>query len=128
MRIETNSEVFDHRSALASVGWDRDFLSEVAGLFQAAWPTLSGEIREALASGDLREVEKSVRLVKAAANNVSAKKVSEAAQCLETAAREGSLKAARAACSTLEHEVERLAPYLAPFRNCRGVQDLLAFP
>jgi len=122
MRLESDPEVFDHAAALASVGGDRDFLSEVAGLFQAAWPTLWGDIREGVASGNLRAVEKSARLVKAAANNISAKKVSESAHCLEVAAREGSLHAAREASTSLEREVGRLTPHLAPVRNRRAAR------
>ena len=117
MRMEMTTEVFDRTSALASVGGDREFLSELVGLFQAAWPTLQGLIRAGLAEGNLHAVERSARLVKAAANNVSAKKISESASTLEIIAHEGALEAARAACATLEGEVVKITPYLTPLRN-----------
>jgi len=115
--MKTNPEIFDWSSALASVGGDRNFLSEVAGLFQAAWPTLLGNIRAGLATGDLWAVESSARLVEGAARNVSAKNVYESARQLEFLARQGAVRASQAACANLEHEVEALKPYLAPLRD-----------
>jgi HPt (histidine-containing phosphotransfer) domain-containing protein len=113
MGLEENSEVLDHRSALASVGGDREFFSEVAGLVQAAWPTLLGDIDQALAAGDLDAVQMTTRLAKAAAQNVSAARAYEAASRLEIAARGGQLEAAREAGVQLEQEVERLTAALA---------------
>ena len=123
MRLKVNTEVFDHALALASVGGDRTFLSEVAGLFQAAWPTLRGDIRTGLAVGNLCAVERSARLVEAAARNVSARNVYEAARELEALARRGSLEASQVACEALEREVEVLTPYLAPLQNVRGARE-----
>jgi len=113
MRLEENSEVLDHTSALASVGGDREFLSEVAGLVQAAWPTLLGDIGLALAAGDLDAVQRTTRLAKAAARNVSAARAYESALRLEEAAQGGQLEAAREAGAQLEQEVERLTAALA---------------
>lgn len=113
MKREPASEVFDLRYALSALGEDREFLIELAGLFQAAWPTLRTDIREALAAGQLRIVEKSAQLVEAAARNISAKKVCESARCLQTLAHQGALDPARSAGVSLEHEVEKLLPHLA---------------
>jgi len=115
-----NSDVFDSTLALESVGGDRSFLSEVAGLFQAAWPTLWSDIRAGLAVGNLCAVERSAHLVQAAARNVSARSVYEAAQELEQLARHGALEASQVACEALQREVERLTPYLAPLQNFRS--------
>jgi HPt (histidine-containing phosphotransfer) domain-containing protein len=113
MGVEENSQVLDRTLALASVGGDREFLSEVAGLVQAAWPTLLGDIRHALAAGDLGAVERTTRLVKAAARNVSAARAYGSALRLEAAARAGQLEAARAGGVQLEQEVEKLKAALA---------------
>ena len=113
MKRESESEVFDLRYALSALGEDREFLVELAGLFQAAWPSLRTDIREALAAGQLRIVEKSARLVEAAARNISAKKVCESARCLQTLAHQGALDSARSAGVSLEHEVEELMPHLS---------------
>jgi HPt (histidine-containing phosphotransfer) domain-containing protein len=113
MRTEQNSEVLDRSVAVASVGGDLEFLSEIAGLVQAAWPTLLGDIREALAAGDLPAVAAHARLAQAAAKNVSARRAYESARRLETTARAGELEAVREAGARLEQEVERLRPALA---------------
>jgi len=113
VRLEENSEVLDRTLALASVGGDREFLSEVAGLVQAAWPTLLGDLGQALAAGDLGAVERTTRLVKAAARNVSAARAYESASRLEAAAHAGQLAAAREAGVQLAQEVERLKAALA---------------
>jgi len=108
MSLEDNSEVLDCTLALASVGGDQEFLSEVAGLVQAAWPTLLGDIRQALATGDFGSVARATRLVKAAAQNVSAARVYASALHLEAAAQAGQLESAQVAGVQLEQEVERL--------------------
>jgi HPt (histidine-containing phosphotransfer) domain-containing protein len=113
MGLEENSEVLDRTLALASVGGDREFLSEVAGLVQAAWPTLLSDVSQALAAGDLDAVEGTARLVKAAARNVSAARAYVSAVRLEAAAHGGKLEAARAAGLQLEQEVEKLRAALA---------------
>lgn len=101
-------EVFDPDVALASVGDDPVFLCEVAGLFQAASPTLLSNIRTALASRDLCAVGWSAHLVKTAATNVSAKRVCESAFLLETVADLGDLRRVEQAVETLEDEVRKL--------------------
>lgn len=117
MRMQPDPEVFDPTSALASVGGDREFLSEVAGLFQAAWPTLCNDIRAGLAAGDFGAMERSARLVEAAARNLSARIVCESAHRLALLARQGALEDCEAACANLEHQVARLTPHLAPLRH-----------
>ncbi len=117
MTRKANPDVFDRASALWSVGGDRDFLAEVAGLFQAAWPALLREIRAGLAAGDFDAVAVSAHLVEAAAKNISARNVRESAHRLEALACERALDACRVACLNLEHDVEILTPYLARFQS-----------
>ena len=107
------AEVFDVATAVSSVGGDSEFLSEVVGLVQAAWPTLLADIREGISRGDLRAVETRARLAKAAARNVSAKRAYESARQLESLAGRGDFQAIQAAIATLEREVEVLRFYLA---------------
>lgn len=111
--VEEYAEVFDVGQALQSVGGDVEFLTEVVGLTQAAWPTLLTEIRDGVSRGDLRAIESSARLAKAAARNVSAKRVYECALQLYTIACKGDLQAARNAIAVLEREVEMLRFCLA---------------
>jgi hypothetical protein len=103
-----NAEILDEALALSSVGGDREFLSEVVGLVQAAWPTLLAEIRERMARRDLPAVKWTASLAKAAARNVSAKRAYESALHLETMAGKGEFQAAQGAAASLEREVERL--------------------
>jgi len=72
-----------------------------------------GRHRQALAAGDLGAVERTTRLAKAAARNVSAARAYESALRLEAAARGGQLEAARAAGVNLEQEVEKIKTALA---------------
>ena len=110
--MEQHAEVFNETLALSSVGGDRDFLAEVVGLVQAAWPTLLADIREGLERGNLSAVGMTARLAKAAARNVSAKRAYESAVKLEAMAAIGNLEAARGASKSLEREVERLQAVL----------------
>jgi HPt (histidine-containing phosphotransfer) domain-containing protein len=103
-----HAEVFDATLALNSVGGDSEFLTELVGLVRAAWPTLLADIREAMAMGDLRAVERTARLAKAAARNVSAKRAYDSAAQLETLIGKRDLPAAQRASTTLEQEVEKL--------------------
>jgi hypothetical protein len=113
--IETTEkypEVFDVGLALSSVGGDHEFLTELVGLTQAAWPTLLMDIRGGMARGDLRAVEMTARLAKAAARNVSAKRAYESALQLEAMAHKGDLQAVQIASVDLEREVELLRFFL----------------
>jgi HPt (histidine-containing phosphotransfer) domain-containing protein len=111
--MEKYPEVFDVGLALSSVGGDHEFLAELVGLTQAAWPTLLANIRSGMARGDLRAVEMTARLAKAAARNVSAKRAYESALQLEAMARKGDLPAVQRASVDLEREVELLRIFLA---------------
>ncbi|HMD83515.1 MAG TPA: hypothetical protein VKO18_02300 [Terriglobia bacterium] len=110
---EQYTEVFDVSLALSSVGGDQEFLTELVGLAQAAWPTLLADIRGGMARGDLWAVETTARLAKAAARNVAAKRAYESALQLEATARKGDLQATQSASVELEREVELLRIFLA---------------
>jgi hypothetical protein len=110
---EQYAEVFDVSQALQSVGGDVEFLTEVVGLTQAAWPTLLTDIRDGVSRGDLHAVETSARLAKAAARNVSAKRAYECALQLCTIACKGDLQAVRNSTADLEREVEMLRFFLS---------------
>ena len=116
--IEKYPDVFDLGVALSGVGGDYEFLTEIVGLAQAAWPTLLANIQRGMASGDLRAVETAARLAKVAAQNVSAKRAYESALQLETRARKGDLTAVRSASVDLEREVEMLRVFLTTLSDC----------
>lgn len=114
---DLNTEIFDLTLALQSVGGDGEFLAEIAGLVQAAWPTLLADLREGMAKGDLRTVEKRARLAKAAARNVSARRTYDCALELETMTGKGDLRASEEAIVKLEHEAKLLQLALSTIRN-----------
>ena len=100
-------EIFDVGQALSSVGGDREFLAEVVGLTQAAWPTLLTDLRAGISRGDLRAVQASAFLAKAAARNVSASRAYDSALQLHTLAIQGNLQAARNAISNRSTSTSR---------------------
>lgn len=108
-----HSEIVDRESALASVGGDPEFLREIAGLIQAAWPTLLSEIRNDLAVGDLASLESHARLARAAAEYVAAKRAYMAAIQLQFVAMQKDLDGAKRVAANLEGEVARLQPALS---------------
>jgi HPt (histidine-containing phosphotransfer) domain-containing protein len=112
---EQGSEVLDEALALSCVGGDTEFLAELIGLVQAAWPSLLADIRGGMAMGDLPAVERTARLAKAAAHCVSARRTYESALQLETMITMGDLPAAQRASARLEQEVERLQSALPTF-------------
>jgi len=119
MTPEMSTEVFDHAAALSSAGGEPEFLSELVGLFRAAWPTLRNDIELGLVRADLRSVEQSARLAKAASQNIHALRVSQSAARLVADAREGSFGAAEIDFAKLECEVQRLIPHLMPFTSAQ---------
>ena len=107
--MEEHSQIVDRESALASVGGDAEFLREIAGLIQAAWPTLLNEIRNDLAAGDLTALEGHARLARAAAEYVAAKRAYMTAIQLQFVAMQKDLEGARRVAANLEGEVARLS-------------------
>jgi hypothetical protein len=111
--MEGNEEVFNSALAMASVDGDQEFLGELAGITEAAWPTLRSDIREALAGGDLQGAQKGAHLVRVMVQNLFARRAYLAAFLLETMAGVGELEGARQAIGCLEKEMDRLKPIFA---------------
>ena len=107
------SDPVDRSLALNSVGGDKAFLSELAGILGAACPTLLESTRASLAVGNLAAAARTARLLRVAAENVAARRVASAALTLETIARQRHHEAVDPAYSVLRQEVERLTPVLA---------------
>jgi hypothetical protein len=118
--MEQTSEILDSTAALAGVGGDRIFLSELLGIFRAASSTLLDDIRKALVKGDLPAVGNAAHLVKVTAQNVAARRVYAAATLLEEMATCGELEGAREASSRLEEEMDYLKPPLTALVNAVG--------
>ena len=80
--------------ALERVGGDRELLEEVAQLFLDDYPNSVTEIKEALAAGDPKGVERGAHSLKGAVANFGADSVVETAFALELAGRNGDLTTA----------------------------------
>jgi HPt (histidine-containing phosphotransfer) domain-containing protein len=111
------SDALDRSLALAAVGGDSGFLAELAGIFEAAYPTLLERIQRALAVGDLVAAAVAARLLRAVAENVSAKRVASVALECELLARQNSVAEAQAAHRALLQEVERIQPVLDDLKS-----------
>jgi HPt (histidine-containing phosphotransfer) domain-containing protein len=115
--MEQSQEILDRTAALAGVGGDLEFLSELLGIFRAASPTLLHDIREALVKGDLTALAYAAHLVRITAQNVAARRVYLAATLLEKMATCGQLEGARQASSRLEEEMDELKSLLTALTN-----------
>ena len=111
--MELVLESLDRAAALASVGGDKAFLAELAGIMGAACPTLLESTRASLAAGNLAAAARTAHLLRVAAENVAARGVASAALALETIAQHRRREAVEAAYSALRQEVEWLTPVLA---------------
>jgi HPt (histidine-containing phosphotransfer) domain-containing protein len=110
-------DTLDRSFALAAVGGDTGFLAELAGIFEAACPTLLERIQRALATGDLVAASVAARLLRTVAENVSAKRVASVALECELLARQKSVAEAQAAHRALLQEVERIQPALDDLKS-----------
>ncbi len=123
MVTEQGPQVFDRTAALASVGGDRQFLRELVGLVQAAWPAVLADIRKGLEVGDLRVVEENAWLARTAAEYVSAKRAYDSALELELMAGKANLLGVERATLQLEEEVHKLQLVLSLFRCSEGSHE-----
>jgi hypothetical protein len=119
-KMEQTPEILDRQAALAGVGGDLEFLSELLGIFRAASPTLLHDIRDALVKGDLPALAYAARLVRVTAQNVAARRVYAAATLLEETATCGELEGARRASSRLEEEMDKLKSALTTLAHAVG--------
>jgi two-component system, sensor histidine kinase and response regulator len=106
-------EVVDRAEALRHTDGDGELLRELVELFLASLPSEMGALRDALARGDCRAVERVAHSLKGSVGNFAAAPAFEAAMELEERSRAGDLAGAERAMAHLEQEVERLMPVLA---------------
>jgi len=111
--MEENPDVFDRASALSSLGDDPEFLRDMAGLVQCAWPALLDSIQVNLAAANFAALEAGARIAKAAAEYLSAKRVHMAALQLQMMAGRSDGDGAKQVAANLEGEVAKLQSALA---------------
>jgi len=108
---------FNPETLMALVEGDRELLQELITLFVEDSQRLLKEARQAVRTGNAREIERAAHTLKGSAGNFGAHATCEAALRLETMGREKTLAAADSAYATLEAEVQRLSEALTAFRN-----------
>jgi len=111
---------FDPEEALERVGGDRELLHEILELFFEETPGLMEQIRGAFAAGDVKTLERAAHSLKGSVGAFGARAAGEAAQNLETAAREKDLAGAAPALAALEPETARLTEALRAWRDEDG--------
>jgi two-component system sensor histidine kinase/response regulator len=113
------SSVFRPEEALDRVEGDRELLAELVKLFEEETPKLLAEVRDAIAKGDAKTLERAAHTIKGSAGNFGAQPASQAALDLEQLARSGDLSRATELMEAVEREIKRLLPELEHFS--RGV-------
>jgi signal transduction histidine kinase/CheY-like chemotaxis protein/NO-binding membrane sensor protein with MHYT domain/HPt (histidine-containing phosphotransfer) domain-containing protein len=104
----TDRSVFDETALLTLVGGDDELMHEIIELYLAEYPRLMRDIRVAVASEDARALNFAAHALKGSVGNMAASRSFNAALELETLARAGNLREARASMATLERELSRL--------------------
>jgi len=107
------TEALDCGALLARVEGDAELLSRVVELFLEDCPRLLKAVREAVARGDAKALERAAHTLKGSLCNFSARKAEETARKLEQMGREGILAQAQEALAALEQELEWLKPQLS---------------
>jgi HPt (histidine-containing phosphotransfer) domain-containing protein len=97
---------------LQSVGGDKDFLSELIGLFLAAYPKLLSQLEKAVAGHDVPEIARVARILKGAGHNFAAEDVRNAAMFLKEAAHQNNPAFTMEAFQELKKTLKRLTSAL----------------
>jgi len=98
---------------LHSVGGDKDFLSELIGLFLAAYPELLSQLQKAVVAHDVPEIVRVARILKGAGHNFAAAGVENAAIFLEEAAHHNKPEVTMEAFQELKKKLKRLTSALS---------------
>lgn len=106
--------MFDKPLALSRVGGDAELLKEIATLFLDDYPKSLHDLRQAVASGDSRQVERTAHGLKGSVSNFGARPAVDAALRLETMGR--LQKLATVDKTEVEHVLRTLELALAALR------------
>ena len=104
---------FDKAEAMEHAGGDEELLKELLAAFLSEYPPLMDQIRDAIAQGDARRLERAAHTLKGAAGTVAASAAFDAAQRLEIMGRTGDLAGATLVCTELEDTLRWLRTHAA---------------
>lgn len=108
----TSTAVLDRTVALSRVGGDAELLKEIAQLFLSEYPSMLEQLREALAAGDAKLVERTAHGLKGSVANFGAPAAVEAARMIEVLGRAQQLAEVQQVLRTLELALATLHPEL----------------
>jgi HPt (histidine-containing phosphotransfer) domain-containing protein len=103
---------FDRRLALERVGGDVTMLHELSGLFVELAPQMMGQIYKAIEAGDAETLRRQAHTLKNSADNVGARRATQAAFELEKLATDRNPDGWRIGFARIESEMARLLPAL----------------
>ncbi len=102
----------DRTVALSRVGGDAELLKEIAQLFIAEYPCVLDQLRDAMARGDAKLVERTAHGLKGSVANFGAPAAVEAARMIEAFGRAQQLQEAAQVIRSLELALAALRPEL----------------
>lgn len=102
----------DRALALSRVGGDAELLKEIAQLFLDDYPRVLDELRDALARGDAKTVERTAHGLKGSVSNFGAQNAVDAARTIEALGRAEQLAEVTQVIHTLELALAALRPEL----------------
>jgi HPt (histidine-containing phosphotransfer) domain-containing protein len=114
--------------ALDSLGRDEEYLSELAGIFLAAAPTLLKNLTESIAAKNLSSAADAAHLLWSGARTLSAPGVAKAALAVEMVAHRNELDDIGGAYHALQLKTEQLLDSLTDFRNRRDASPRMPQP
>jgi HPt (histidine-containing phosphotransfer) domain-containing protein len=118
--VKLPSDCWDLSRALDGVGGDQEFLSELAGIFCAAYPTLQNDLEQSIAAKNYFRVADAAHMLARAARNIAATRVMEAAVAIEMMARRKEFDDIDNALYAVRQEGSQLLDALSHFRNGRS--------
>jgi HPt (histidine-containing phosphotransfer) domain-containing protein len=112
MSVPSSSPTLNRELALSRVGGDVELLREIAVLFLEDYPKALEEIRDALARGDARGVERSAHGLKGSVANFGADQAVDAARQIEEMGHHQRLAEVAHVLNTLDLALAALRPEL----------------
>jgi HPt (histidine-containing phosphotransfer) domain-containing protein len=106
------SDLYSLQQALERVGGDFQTVCELIEIFEDECPKLKKLVRDSIASGDIKELQRAAHTIKGSVDVFGAKPAREAAWRVESLARDNELGEIDSAVVALETELDRLMPAL----------------
>ena len=103
---------FDRDVALKHVGGDREVLREIIGIFFRECPGWLTQIREGVAKGDAKVVQRAAHTLKGSVSTFGPSEARDLAQQLETLGKDQNLAGANEIALQLERSIHELRPVL----------------